>query len=255
MLAVALLLAPTLGAPDQPPAPPAVIRYRIEQTLESVVDLSAFGQGEQVQAQGFVWYLRGSTSDSAGGRVFHAVVDSVESSLVPRATRDSLRGAAYHLVLDRSGKVTRLTSDATTAAGSLLEAVLRLFNPRVRAGTGPGATWVDTLDVTTDSPPNKTTTRTVTNFTMGAPEPYMGATARRVQTAASYVMNGTVMTPGGPADMEGEGSSTGSYYIAGDGSLLGSIVASNGNARVTMASAPAPIPARTSTRVTVTVLH
>lgn len=254
MLLSTLLIATTLGVPDYPPAPRAVVRYRIEQILESVVDLSAFGQGEQVQSQSFTWYLNATTSDSAGGKVFHAVVDSVQSTMVPRPTRDSMRGAVYHMVLDGSGKVTSLTNGAPTAAGSLLEAILRLLNPRVKAGAGPGATWVDTLDVTTDNPPNKTTTRTVTNFTMGGPEPYMGATARRVQTAASYVMNGTVQTPGGPADMEGSGSGTGSYYVGANGTLLGSIVTTTGNALVTMASAPAPIPAKTTTTVTVTVL-
>ena len=78
--------------------------------------------------------------------------------------------------------------------------------------------------------------------------------ARRVQTATSYLMSGIAATPGWPAYMEAKGGSAGSYYVPNDGTLLGSIVTSIGDATVTMASAPAPIPARTTATVTLTVL-
>ncbi|MEK7380398.1 MAG: hypothetical protein AAB075_05255, partial [Gemmatimonadota bacterium] len=146
MLSAALLVAAAMGGPpDRAPAPPAPIRYRIEQSLETVVDLSAFGQGE----------------------------------LVAVASRDSLRGAQYHVVLDPSGKVVSLTGGAPSAVGSVFEGLLRSLYPRIRAGATAGATWADTLETTSDTPQAKTTTNTLTSFTLGAPEPYQGTTARR----------------------------------------------------------------------------
>ncbi|MEK7380168.1 MAG: hypothetical protein AAB075_04080, partial [Gemmatimonadota bacterium] len=89
--------------------------------------------------------------------------------------------------------------------------------------------------------------------TLGAPAPDPGTTARRVQPASSYLLKGAVLTPGGPADMEGKGTGAAVYFVAADGRVLGSTT--KGDAMVTMASAPAPIPVKTSTTVTITVLR
>ena len=255
MFSAALLVATALGGPpDRAPAPVAPTRYRIEQSLETVVDLSAFGQGDQVTANSMVWYLNVTSGDSAGGRVLRVVLDSVQADFVTDASRDSLRGARYHLVLDPSGKVVSLTSGAPSVVGSLFEALLRSLYPRIRAGATAGATWADTLETASDSPQSQTITRTMTNFTLGAPEPYQGTTARRVQTASSYLIKGSVITPGGPADMEGKGTGAAVYFVAADGRVLGSTITTKGDTMVSMASAPAPIPVKTSTSVTVTVL-
>lgn len=255
MLSAALLVATALGGPpDRAPAPFAPTRYRIEQSLETVVDLSAFGQGEQVTTNTMVWYLKVTSSDSAGGRALRVVLDSVQADFVTVASRDSLRGARYHVVLDPSGTVVSLTGAAPSVVGSLFEAQLRNLYPRIRAGATAGATWTDTLETTSDTPQAKTNTRTMTTFTLEAPQPYQGATARRVQAASSYLIKGSVVTPGGPADMEGKGTGAAVYFVAADGRVLGSRITTKGDTMVSMASAPAPIPVKTSTSVTVTVL-
>ncbi len=255
MLSAALLVATALsGPPDRAPARSAPTRYRIEQSVETVVDLSAFGQGDQVTTNTMVWYLSATSGDSAGGRVLQVVLDSVQAEFVAVASRDSLRGARYRVVLDPSGKVVSLTGGAPGAVGSLFEGQLRGLYPRVKAGATAGATWADTLETTSDTPQARTTTNTLTSFTLGAPEPYQGTTARRVRTTSSYLLKGSVMTPGGPADMEGKGTGAAVYFVAADGLVLGSTTTTNGDAMVSMASAPAPIPVKTSTNVTVTVL-
>jgi len=83
---------------------PVTVKYRIEQKIESKVDLSGFGQGEQVQNQGAFWFVTITYSDSAGGSVVHAVLDSARlDAMMPTitaATIDSAKGTAYHGYLD-----------------------------------------------------------------------------------------------------------------------------------------------------------
>ena len=83
---------------------PVTMKYKIVQKTESKVDLSGFGQGEQIQNQDATWFVTASYTDSAGGKVLHAVLDSVrlEGGMIPipPAAIDSAKGTAYHGFLD-----------------------------------------------------------------------------------------------------------------------------------------------------------
>jgi hypothetical protein len=256
MLLRATLLAAVAGLVS---LAPATTSYRIEQRVDSRIDLSAFGQGEQQQNQAFIWFTTISYSDSAGGLVMHAVLDSAQVDLgiapVPPGALDSARGTVFHGFLDSSGRLVSVTASREDLLSGQFGGFLKSFHPRLRAGAKAGDAWVDTLDIQTTNPQANTKTRTITNFRMGEMEQHGGQAARRVEAAFSAVLGGTMQTPGGPADMEGKSSGTGTYFVAADGRYLGGTMSSSGDATISGAFAPAAIPIKNTTTVTITIIR
>lgn len=244
----AVLLAPSRQTPDP-------VRYRIEQTVQSRVDLSAFGQGEQVQEQTVAWFATARHRDSAGTRLIDMALDSVRGDFIPAASRDSLRGARYRLVLGADGRVLHLGNQARSAFGALFEAQLNALYPIHRPGARVGQSLTDTLSFTSRSPQGETTTSRVATFTHRGAGPWQGGTATRVENRFSFSVSGTMATPGGPADMVGKGSGSADYYLNSAGIVVGSTTRMEGDATVTMAFSPAPIPVKTLTTATLTVLR
>jgi hypothetical protein len=237
---------------------PVTVRYRIEQKTESKVDLSGFGQGEQVQNQNATWVVTLSYTDSAGGRVLHAVLDSMrmDGGMVPisPASIDSAKGTTYHGFLDAEWRLKSLTASKSSGLGAQFESTLRLLHPSVKRGAAAGATWVDTVDTPTKSPQADLKARAIRTFTMGGAEAYEGAQATRLDVALVGTVSGTLETPGGSAEMMGGGPGTGTSYLAPDGRFVGGKSNSVTEAIVTIASAPGPIPVKTTTATTVTVI-
>jgi len=237
---------------------PVTMRYRIEQKTESKVDLSGFGQGEQVQNQNAVWLVTIGYTDSAGGRVLHAVLDSMRMDggmmPIPQAAIDSAKGTTYHGFLDGEWRLKSLTASKSSLLGTQFESTLRLLHPSVKRGAAVGATWTDTVDTQNKSPQADLKGRAIRTFTMGASETYDGAQATRLDVAFASTISGTLETPGGAAEMLGGGPGTGTFYIAPDGRFVGGKSSSLTEALVTIASAPGPIPVKTTTSTTVTII-
>jgi hypothetical protein len=256
MLLRAALLAAVAGLASMAPA---TTSYRIEQRVDSRIDLSAFGQGEQQQNQAFVWFTTISYSDSAGGLVMHAVLDSAQVDLgmapVPPGALDSARGTVFHGFLDGTGRLVSVTASREDLLSGQFGGFLKSFHPRIKAGSKAGDAWTDTLDVETNNPQANTKTRTITNFQMAGTEQHEGVAATRVEAAFNAILGGTMQTPGGPADMMGKSSGTGTFFVAADGRYLGGQMSSSGDATVSGAFTPAPIPIKNTTTVTVTIIR
>ena len=237
---------------------PVTVTYRIEQKIESKVDLSGFGQGEQVQSQGAYWFVTITYSDSAGGRVVHAVLDSARlDGMMPTitaATIDSAKGTAYHGYLDADGRLKSLTTLKPSTLGTQFEGTLRLLHPSVKRGAAAGAKWADTLDTSTKTPQADLKSQVVRNFTLVGSEAWEGAQATRVDVETVTKVSGSLETPGGTAEMMGGGPGTGAYYVAADGKVVGGKSSSVTDAIVTLAGAPGPIPVKTTTTTTVSVI-
>ena len=238
---------------------PVTVKYRIEQQLETRVDLSQFGQGEQVQNQRFVWFTTITYADSAGGHALDAVLDSLEIDLgivpIPPGSVDSARGAAFHGFLNSWGRMTELsaaTQKSTFAA--LFESQLRGLHPRRKPGASAGEHWTDTLTVDTKTGQGETQLTTITTFTQGSAERHAGRPATRLGATFTMTTTGTVETPGGPAGLDGKGSGTATYYTGEDGRLLGVISAANGAGTVTLTMSPTAIGLKTSATITITVI-
>lgn len=238
---------------------PTTTRFRIEQKTESRIDLSGFGQGEQTQSQSSTWFVSLTYSDSAGGRVLHVVIDSVRVDPGPvpisQASIDSARGATFHGFLDADWRLRSLKASNKSLLVTQFDGTVRMLHPSLRAGAASGTKWVDTVDIATQSTQANLNSRTVRSFVMGGSEAFGGSTATRVAVETFTTIKGTLETPGGPADMDGEGPGTGAYYLGPDGRVVGSTSTAVVDAKVNMAAAPAPIPVKTTTTTTVSVLR
>lgn len=250
-----LMFATAAGLTGLAPAP---TRYKVDQRVESKVDLSAFGQGEQPQSQAFVWFFSASYVDSAGGTVLDVVLDSAQVDLgmapVPAGALDSARGAVFHGYMDASGKVRSLKGSKSGILVGQFEAFLKGFHPRVKVGSKTGDTWTDTLDVESKTTQAATKSHTITTFVMGGTEAWDGGQAARLDAKFTTDMTGTMETPGGSADMEGKSSGTSIFYLGRDGRYLGGKTTSTGDASISGAFAPAAIPVKSTTTITVTIL-
>ena len=250
---VILLTAATTAA-----SAPVTMRYKIEQKVESKVDLSGFGQGEQVQSQNATWFVTVSYTDSAGGRVVHTVVDSVrvEGGMipVPQATIDSVKGTAWHGFLDADWRLKSLSHDRSSTLASMFDATLRMFHPSIKRGAGAGTNWTDTLDTSTKTPQADLKASAIRTFTMAGSEAWDGAQATRLNVELVTRVSGTLETPGGSAEMMGGGPGTATYYMAADGRFVGGSSSYLTDGIVTLAAAPGPIPVKTTTTTAVSVI-
>ena len=237
---------------------PVTVKYRIEQKVESKVDLSGFGQGEQVQGQNAFWFVTISYTDSAGGRVVHAVLDSIrmDGGMIPisAATIDSANGTPYHGFIDAEGRLASLTAMKSSTLGAQFEGTLRLIHPSVKRGAAAGAQWADTVDVSSKTPQADLKSNVVRKFTLGGSEAWEGTPATRIDVETVTKISGSLETPGGTAEMMGGGPGTGAYYVAADGKVVGGKSSSVTDAIVTLAGAPGPIPVKTTTTTTVSVI-
>jgi hypothetical protein len=239
-------------------AAPSPTRYKVDQRVESKMDLSAFGQGEQVQSQAFVWFLTASYSDSAAGTVMHVVLDSLQADLgmapVPPGAIDSAKGTVFHGFMDASGKVLSLKASKSGLLTDQFEGFLKGFQPRLKRAAKLGDSWTDTLDVETKSAQITSKTHTITTYSMGGVETWDGVQATKLEAAFSAAMTGTMETPAGSADMEGKSTGSSTFYLAKDGRYLGGKTTSAGDASISGAFAPAAIPVRNTTTITVNVI-
>ena len=251
---LALLLA--VGAAT---SAPVTMKYKVEQKTESKVDLSGFGQGEQVQNQNALWFVTISYTDSAGGRVLHAVLDSVrvEGGMIPTppASIDSAKGTAWHGFLDADWKLQSLSANKSSTLGVQFEATLRMIHPSIKRGAAAGTKWTDTVDVATKTAQADLKTNTVRNFTMGGSEAWEGAQATRIDAEFVTKIGGTLETPSGPAEMMGGGPGTASFYMAANGIFVGGKSSGVTEAIVTLAGAPGPIQVKNTTSTTVSVIR
>lgn len=255
---IGLILTLAMGAPPDG-APPVTAKYRIEQRLESRVDLSGMGQGEQVQSQRFVWFTTLTYADSAGGQVFHAVLDSLEIDLgsvpVPPGAVDSARRAEYHGFLNSWGRLTEVSTKHKSTFTAVFESQLRGLHPRRKPGAKAGERWTDTLTVDTKTGQGETQVTTITTFTQGGAERHAGRSALRLGATFTVTTSGTVETPGGPAGLEGKGRGTSTYFTGEDGRLLGATSTTSGEGIVNVTAAPTPIGLKTTSTTIITLIH
>ena len=114
---LALAAAPLLGGPRRAgDLPPLTAKYRIDQTLNQEIDASGAGAGKQVIRFSTTSFLTVRLTDSAGGKVVRAVLDSMKgdsAAPIPTSVMDSARGGEFRGYLERSGRPGRLVAMRT----------------------------------------------------------------------------------------------------------------------------------------------
>jgi hypothetical protein len=239
-------------------APPALrMRYRVDQTIEQAVDASSLGGGRQQQRFSVSTFLSVTLTDTAGGKVVSAVVDSMraDSAPVPKAVLDSARGTPFHALLDATGHVSDVTAlRDTPLAPQLIDVISRLY-PGLRPGLKVGDGWSDTTRTSTPAGGGNMTVNRITSYRATATENRREGKAIRVETAVTSDVKGTQETPGGPAQIEGAGSGTGAHYVASDGRYLGGGYSITTKLTLAGAFAPQPLPVTVTETFAVSALR
>lgn len=200
-----------------PPGSVETLRYRIQQQIDQVVDLSAVGQAEQVLSAAYDVFVTLEVTDSAGGRAVKAVVDSVVPG--PGADNPALAGMINTFKeLSGAGFVTAEGEaegfdDVDSARGPQLRGLVDGLFPKLKAGAKAGDSWSDTVSTTDTVPTGITTRNAVTNHVAAAGEDG----GLKVSSRSAYSLSGTVQ---GGLPLEGKGNSTAEVHVAPGGWLL-----------------------------------
>ena len=253
-----LPLALALAAAIQPPAS-TTSRYRIETSAATVADLSGLGQGEQRTEFAVMAMVSITLTDSAGGKVLHAVLDS--SSItppVPGAPPGALegeKGAMYHAWINPAGRTENFKAmgDSTAPKGGVVVMqVLRDFFPNVKPDIKAGDAWRDSTETKDNDAGTNSSTIRITEYSVGAQAPWAGASGHKVDTRSNFTVSIASETPGGPQNVEGAGTGAASWYVTPAGVFLGGT--SSTNAELTAMTAFGDIPVKQSSTTTITAL-
>jgi len=249
---VAALSVGTLAA-WTPPAPPAARHYKLEVKTTQVVNLAALGQGEQRAEISGTGFVSVTAVDSAGGQAVTVVLDSLqmaEGSPIPADQAKAASGATWNGYREPGGRVKDLKLTTENPVASTLEGVLQQRFPPIRSGTTAGKSWTDTTETTRSG---SIAIRTVTNFLTSA-DSYSGQKVLKLAGASSSSISGSQESPQGTVQFEGTGSATTAWFLAPDGTCLGSTYAGTQSLQLTVAVAPEPLPLTITTEGSASLL-
>jgi len=239
---------------------PMVTKYRMEASIEQVVDLSVVGQPEQRNTVTQMVLFTVTLTDSAAGKVMHVVIDSVDASGVgtpPRAALDSAKGAWLHGYLTEDGRasISSVSDEASDLVGQLRTSILT-FHPRIRGTLESGAHWVDTTAVHNKTSSQDVNSVVVTSYTAGGKEQFGGASAQRVDAKVESKGTGTIQNPGiGAMDISTAETATRTYFLSADGRYLGGTTSGKAEASISAPALPAPIPISITRETKVSVVE
>ena len=252
-LALFALSGISLGA-----TPPAIrMRYRIDQTIAQAVDATAIGGGEQQQRFSVSTFVSVTLTDTIGGKVVSAVVDSMhaDSAPVPKAVLDSARGTPFHGLLDSTGHMSGVKALRDTPLAPQLTDVLSRLYPGLRPGLKVGDGWTDTMTTSNPAAGGSMTVSRITTYKATGTESRREGTALKVETAFTSNVSGTQQMQGGPAQIEGTGSGTGEHYVGTDGRYLGGAYSLTTKLTLAGAFAAQPLPVTLTETFSVSALQ
>jgi hypothetical protein len=245
-LLTALALVAGATAFAAPARPATTQRLKITSTNHQVIDLSAFGQGEQVTHIVTSTFVTITAADSAGGRTVRLLVDSARADSVASpqpidpATFDSLRGVTATGWVAPNGTLQNIAGVGLRGAqvGGLLRALFPRMAPRAKVGDR----WTDTTENSGESEglPPGTISKRITNWSVTGEETVGGVKARKVESAYSQAITGEIQSGQGAIGLDGTGTGSATFLIAPDGRQLG--LQSNLTLALTLAIAQAPEP-------------
>jgi len=260
MLARLLTTAAMAGGFVAAPLPldpaPAVttLHYKISVGAASTIDLSAMGAGEQKNNTGLTGYFTMTLKDTTGGRALTALLDSMvvdsasQAQAMLESAADSAKGATWHGLLTKEGKVDNLVFVQGGTGAKQFETVLAGFFPRGEAHTRKkGDVWSDTLSYTSTANGGEVSVVLVTTFTAAGEGMYNNAKALQINTTSVVTSTGSQ----GEVGIEGTGAGVGEYYVTKEGGYLGGTNTINSDIVLTTPQAPLPIPLTQRTVISV----
>lgn len=225
-------------------APSTTTKYRVDQTVDQAVDASAIGGAQQRQRFAVSTFLTVTLTDTTGGKVMDAVVDSMvsDSAPVPKAVLDSVRGLPLHGLLDEGGHVNGIKPLRDTPLASQMSDILSRLYPGIRPKVKQGDGWTDTTKVSTPTNGGAMNLQRITTYRATGKERRGRTEALKVDASFSSTVSGTQQTPNGPASIEGTGTGTGAHYLTADGRYIGGNWSATTKLTLSGGFAPKPLP-------------
>lgn len=258
VFAAALIVGAAAFAPR--PSPTTVQRFMVAETNHQVVDLSSFGQPEQTTHIVTSTYVTVTSSDSAGGKAVKLVIDSVHADSVNApgfdpSVLDSLRGVIATGWVAANGRLQNVQADTLRGgqAGNVIRAIFPRMDPRAKVGDR----WTDTSEVhgLGGGMLSNATTKRITNWAVTSEQMMGGVKARKVESAFSQSVTGTVNGPQGSMAIDGTGTGTATYFVAPDGRDLGVTSSLTLQIAITIPQAADPIPVNGTITAVVTPIR
>lgn len=260
LLATAALAGGAIASTPSPApvSPETTLKYKVSVALQSVVDLSVFGAGEQKTSFGITGFFTMTLRDTTGGRALTAVLDSMavdsatQAEAELRAAADSAKGTTWRGLVTPKGKIEGLTLVEGGAGAQQFQSVLAGFFPSGSAATRKkGETWVDTLSYTSTTDDGTTASTVITNYTAAGESTYGGGKALMLNTSSVTTSSSSQVGPQGEVGVEGTGHGTGTHYVNKDGRYLGGTSTVDTDLQITVTQAPAPFPGKLHTVITI----
>jgi hypothetical protein len=248
-----------VAAASTPGAAPKTTRYRIESKTQQEIDLTIVGQPKQTTTVTQIALVSITLIDTVGGKVLHAVIDSigVEPQVPEIATSAAkAKGAWIHGLIDSWGRtnVVSSSSDSNDVVAQLKPTLSRLF-PVIKPGAKQADRWVDTANLTSKSSTQALKTVRVATYTHAGTGTWAGVAATRFDITSATSGAGTLENPNvGTMELELTSTGTESAYIAPDGTYVGGQSNTSGDSKIRAAMLPDAIPVKTTSSVTVTVI-
>src|SRR5437016_11227374 len=222
------------ATPTTPPSPPptsvhygpGALRYLVHRQLNIQQTL-----GDQVQAQNlgariFVTMAITGPADSLGYPTTFSVDSIVADSGAPAPIADN-RVKVHKLVF--AGRVARRGEfvNAVPSDSALAQSVAQLlgnfrdFLPRLPAdGAKPGAAWTDTVETTQKGADATSSRRATIQATATTWQGGAGGPGLRVESSQTYHVTGSGKNAGQPYELSGEGTASGTAFLAADGRYM-----------------------------------
>ena len=221
------------ATPTTPPSPPptsvhygpGALRYLLHRQLHIRQTL-----GDQVQAQNlgariFVTMAITGPADSVGYPTTFSIDSIVADSGTPAPVADNIvkvRKLVFAGRVARRGEFVNVVPSDSALAQSVAQLLgnFRDFLPRLPAdGIKPGAAWTDTVE-TTQKGSDATSFRRATIHATATAWERAGVSGLRVETSQTYHVTGSGKNAGQPYELSGDGTATGTAFLAADGRYM-----------------------------------
>lgn len=235
-------------------------RYRYESKTEQAIDATGLGGAKQSSTLQRVGWLSVTLTDSAGGKIMRAVIDSVSTDAETRASIgsasiDSARGATFTGFVASDGAVSsfKMPSGVGTL-GALLGSTFDEFFPRVKMGYKRGDTWTITSEKPQIVSNGELMIKRSTSYTARGVEAHEGASSNRLDFSFSTSSTGTQMVGPNKANVEGASSGSGAWYVSSTGAFLGGTRSEKNDRKLMLTGAPAPLLVNAQVTTTISVI-
>ena len=224
---------PIAPPPSPPPSPslgvhygPGALRYLVYRQLHIQQTLGDHVQAQKLGARIFVTMAITGPADSLGYPTTFSVDSIVADSGTPVPIADNMvkvRKLVFAGRVARRGEFVNAVPSDSALAQSVAQLLgnFRDFLPRLPAdGVKPGAAWTDTVETTQKGGDATSSRRATIHATATTWQDGAGVPGLRVESSQAYHVTGSGKNAGQPYELSGEGTASGTAFLAADGRYM-----------------------------------